>query len=146
MSSVLRRGISGDNGGIDPALRSLLDVGLDFDGAGKLELGQEQLTARVDDDFSGVIEFLQTAGENLQAAVTGFVEADGLIAARTEGLQARIEDIGDQRVALDRRTEILEKRFTAQFAALDTLLAGLESTSSFLDQQLTNLDVRVRNT
>lgn len=145
LRSILRRGISGDNGGVDPNLRSLLDVGIDFDESGKLELDQDQLSAQIDRDFGSVISFLQAAGENLQQSVEGFVSADGLISARTEGLNARIQDIGDQRQALDRRTEVLEKRYTAQFAALDTLLAGLENTSSFLTQQLANLNVNPRN-
>lgn len=145
LRSVLRRGISGDNGGVDPNLRSLLDVGIDFDESGKLELDQDQLSAQIDRDFGSVISFLQAAGESLQQSVEGFVAADGLISARTEGLNARIQDIGDQRQALDRRTEVLEKRYTAQFAALDTLLAGLESTSNFLTQQLANLNVNPRN-
>ncbi len=145
LGTLLRRGISTGLGDGGSPLQSLLDVGLDFDGEGKLELDQEELDAAIESDFDAVIELVQKAGENLQTSVSSFVDSEGLIDARTEGLQARIQDIGDQRVALDRRTEVLERRFTNQFAALDTLLAGLENTSSFLSQQLSNLNVNSGN-
>ena len=35
--------------------------------------------------------------------------------------------------------EAIEKRYRSQFTALDTLVAGMKTTSTFLTQQLANL-------
>ena len=68
-----------------------------------------------------------------------YVGSDGLIDNRTEGVQTRLEDIGEDRVALAARLERMETRLVRQFASLDTLLADLQNTSNFLSQQLANV-------
>ena len=67
------------------------------------------------------------------------VATDGIIETRTQGLNSTIEDYADQRVALNERLASLETRLLRQFNALDSLLGQLNSTSSFLTQQLNNL-------
>ena len=44
-----------------------------------------------------------------------------------------------QRDQLDVRMEAFEKRYRAQFTSLDTLLGSMQTTSSYLTQQLGNL-------
>jgi len=58
---------------------------------------------------------------------------------RLETLQDRLADVAQRREDLELRWEEVESRFTRQFNALDALLAGLENTSSFLEQQFDNL-------
>ncbi len=67
------------------------------------------------------------------------VRADGILESRSTGLQSQIDDLGDQREALNERLVSLETRLLRQFNALDSLLAQLSSTSNFLAQQLGNL-------
>ncbi|MDH3439954.1 MAG: flagellar hook-associated 2-like protein, partial [Gammaproteobacteria bacterium] len=50
-----------------------------------------------------------------------------------------IEDFNDQRVSLNERLVSLEARLLRQFNALDSLLGELTQTSTFLNQQLSNL-------
>ncbi|WPL11579.1 flagellar filament capping protein FliD [Thiorhodovibrio litoralis] len=74
------------------------------------------------------------------AAVTSFSDStDGMLAARTKGLRASVDDIGLQREALDERIMSLEERLSAQFAAMDSLVAQMNSTSNYLASQLANL-------
>jgi flagellar hook-associated protein 2 len=47
--------------------------------------------------------------------------------------------MADQRIQMEARLEQTEKRLRAQFTALDTLVGRLNSTSSFLTQQLASL-------
>ena len=68
-----------------------------------------------------------------------FLSDEGIVESRTAGLQSQIDDLGDQREALNERLVALETRLLRQFNALDSLLAQLSSTSNFLAQQLTNL-------
>jgi flagellar hook-associated protein 2 len=87
----------------------------------------------------GTVDFSQGIAYQLNTMITAFLEADGTLDSRTDGIQDRIEDIGDQREALDYRMELLEARYRSQFNALDGLLAQLQTTSDFLTQQLASL-------
>ena len=67
------------------------------------------------------------------------LENDSLIDGRIDGINASIKSIGTQREALARRLDAVEKRYRAQFTALDGMIASMSKTSSFLSQQLANL-------
>jgi len=87
----------------------------------------------------GTVDFSQGLAYQLDKMLTGFLESDGALDSRTDGLQDRVDDIEDRREILDRRMAALEARFRSQFNALDGLLAQLQTTSSFLTQQLASL-------
>ena len=87
----------------------------------------------------GTVDYSQGIAYQLNTLIASFLEDDGILDARTDGIQARLDDIEDQREDLDRRIELLEVRYRAQFTALDGLLAQLQSTSTFLEQQLASI-------
>jgi len=87
----------------------------------------------------GTVDFSRGIAHQLDALITNFLKADGALDSRTDGIQDRIEDIEDRRERLDFRMEALEARYRAQFNALDSLLAQLQSTGDFLTQQLASL-------
>ncbi|MDX2462935.1 MAG: flagellar filament capping protein FliD [Porticoccus sp.] len=87
----------------------------------------------------GAVNFSQGVAYQLNTLINSFLKTDGILNARSDGIQSRIDDIEDQRETLDLRMEALEARYRAQFNALDTLLAQLQSTSDFLTQQLASL-------
>jgi flagellar hook-associated protein 2 len=63
----------------------------------------------------------------------------GSITAATDGLKTSISGIDKQREALQLRLTQVETRYRRQFTALDSLVASLNSTSTYLTQQLANL-------
>lgn len=75
----------------------------------------------------------------LDRLATQLLATNGPLSSRTEGLNRSIQDIGRQREVLNRRIADTETRLRAQFTALDTLIARLTTTSTFLTQQLANL-------
>ena len=87
----------------------------------------------------GHVEFSRGIAFQLNELISGYLEPDGVLASRTDGIQGRVEDISDKREVLDRRIEALEIRYRAKFNALDTLLSQLSTTSDFLTQQLAAL-------
>ena len=87
----------------------------------------------------GTVSFSRGLAWQLDRTITGLLGEDGAIASRTEGIDRSIEDIGDRRVVLNRRLEAIEKRYRAQFVALDSLIASMQQTSEYLTQQLANL-------
>ena len=93
----------------------------------------------------GVLNYSQGYASKLSQWTTTALNADSFIAARTDGLGKTIADIGKRRIELEARLIDIEKRYRAQFTALDGVLSGLNSTSAFLTQQLANLPGSSRN-
>jgi flagellar hook-associated protein 2 len=75
----------------------------------------------------------------LQAAVGSYIGTNGAFTQRTSGLNAQIKDVATQRLALDARMEAVGNRYKAQFVAMDSMVAQMSSTSSYLAQQLASL-------
>ncbi|MEM6301914.1 MAG: flagellar filament capping protein FliD [Pseudomonadota bacterium] len=78
---------------------------------------------------------------SLNGILENFLSSDGLIDLRTDGLQSSVDDIADDREALNSRLDALEARLRSQFNALDTLLANLQTTSDFLSTQLAAIPI-----
>lgn len=64
----------------------------------------------------------------------------GAIASRTEGLNNSVKELGKQRDVLGRRLEDVEKRYRAQFTALDAMVSQFNNIGNFLSQQLAGLN------
>jgi flagellar hook-associated protein 2 len=87
----------------------------------------------------GVVNYSQGYASKLSLWATSILDVDGVIAAHTEGIGRTIADIGKRRTELEARLVNIEKRYRAQFTALDTMLSSMNSTSTFLAQQLASL-------
>lgn len=79
-------------------------------------------------------------GKALNQLINSFLESDGVLTSRTDGINRSIQDIGKRRDALNSRLVDVEKRYKAQFTALDALISNMNSTSTFLTQQLAKLN------
>lgn len=93
----------------------------------------------------GVLNYSQGYASKLSQWTTGALNADSFITARTDGIGKSIADIGKRRIELEARLVNIEKRYRAQFTALDSVLSSLNSTSAFLSQQLANLPGSSKN-
>jgi flagellar hook-associated protein 2 len=81
------------------------------------------------------------AGENglaarLEAQLARVLAADGDIALRDKGISTRRKDLESRQEALELRMVSIQTRYLKQFSALDTLLARMQTTASYLTQQL----------
>jgi flagellar hook-associated protein 2 len=147
LGDALLRGVEGDvrrqiatpTAGADPQFATLAAVGITTTKEGTLQLDETKLIAALGADFDAVGKLFGSAdgvAARLDAALDRVLGADAQLATRTTNLQNQRRRLEDDRAALDRRMEAVETRYRAQFTALDTALAGLQSTSSFLAQQL----------
>ncbi|MBC8212801.1 MAG: flagellar filament capping protein FliD [Gammaproteobacteria bacterium] len=87
----------------------------------------------------GSVSFSRGVAVTMNTLLDRFLETDGFIDNREDGLTRSQEDLVKARTALNVRMESLEARLVAQFSALDSLVSRFQSTSSFLTQQLSNL-------
>lgn len=62
-----------------------------------------------------------------------------MLSGRTSGLQASIAAVGKERDALNQRLTDMEARYRKQFTALDVMIGQMNSTSSYLSQQLAQI-------
>jgi len=65
---------------------------------------------------------------------------DGALTTRTAGLNQSIADNQKQQDTLDARSALYESRLRAQYSALDTTMANLNGTSSYVTQMITQLN------
>jgi flagellar hook-associated protein 2 len=62
-----------------------------------------------------------------------------MITGKTTGLNDSVKAIQKQKDAFNDRLTTIEKRYRAQFTALDSMLASAQTTQSYLTQQLAAL-------
>lgn len=87
----------------------------------------------------GTVTATQGYAYQLAQLATGFLASSGSLASRSEGINARIKLNQQQQAALNQRLLNVEKRYRAQFTALDTMISRMNQTSAYLTQQLANL-------
>lgn len=120
---------------------NLAQLGITTGEKGKLSLDSDVLDKAINDNFDDIGNFF--AGEKglaqkLDTLISGFLGATGVISVREEGLDSDLTDIAEDRQALAARLASIESRTRQQFAALDGLISKLNSTGSFLTEQLKN--------
>lgn len=138
----LRNLVGGINSNSSSPFQALAEIGITTNLDGTLELDESVLSDVFASSFDDVGRLFSGEGgfaTLLNDLLGGFLEPESAISTRTDGLETLIEDIGDQREALDTRMLAVEARLTAQFTALDSLISQLDSTSTFLGQQLAAL-------
>jgi flagellar hook-associated protein 2 len=139
----LRRVLGSPVTGVDSAVNMLTKIGITFDVAGHLNADGTKLDAALTASFNDVgtlfADKTTGLGSRLDNLLDPYLESGGVFDGRNDSLKASISDIGDQRQRLSSRLDALQARYLAQFNALDTLLAQMQSTSRYLTQQLSNL-------
>ncbi len=142
IESQLRREFSNSVKDSGLVYKSLSEIGFSLDIEGKVSLDAERLNDAIDEGFLQVGN-LFTSENGIAASIENrlseYLSDEGPITTRSDGLQATIDDINEQRERLGERLVILEARFLRQFNALDSLVSQLSNTSNFLSQQLSNL-------
>lgn len=138
----IRRELSESVTDIEAEFSSLAEVGVAVQLDGSLSVDATRLSTVLNEDFSRFGQlFTGTDGYAVRIydIADGFLRTGGVLQSRTDGLNAQIEDVGEQRISLNDRLGALQSRLLRQFNALDSLLGELTQTSNFLNQQLTNL-------
>ncbi len=142
MASSLRQLTSFQGSG---NIRSLSELGLELDNAGKLSLNQEKLTGLNDAQLSSAFEFLGSAPHGLGSMVQQFRSFSDPV---TGLVKTELDQFGITENRLKSQISTLTERIQQQQAALqsrlqfaDTLLASLESQQSMLNAQLESLNL-----
>lgn len=87
----------------------------------------------------GNVSFSRGLIEKLDNVLSGLLNSKGTLAAKTEGLQKSLDLIGEERKRLDTKIADYEQRLLSKFNVMDALLGQIQSTGTFLGQQLASL-------
>jgi len=87
----------------------------------------------------GSFGFSQGYAYQLNTLASGYLGSTGAITSRTAGLNNTVKDISKQKDAFAARLTDIEARYRAQYSALDTSIASMNTTASFLTQQFAAL-------
>lgn len=87
----------------------------------------------------GTVSFSRGIATSIDNLLSSFLDSEGFIGSREDGLNDQLEEISEERLKLDLRITNLEARLINQFSALDSLISQFNSTSSFLTDALANL-------
>lgn len=97
------------------------------------------ITGGAENSKRGTISFSYGYAQQLSGLLGNYIGSTGPLTERTTGLNNSIKDLGKQREAINQQLQLIEKRYRAQFAALDKMMSSMSQTSNYLAQQLANL-------
>ena len=89
--------------------------------------------------YRGAITIEEGVMTRLDSLLDTYLESDGLLQNKTDGLNEAIDGINAQRADLADYLSQLEQRYLTKFSAMDALVAQLNATSNYLAQQLSAL-------
>lgn len=135
----IRQELSNPVAGLTGPYTSLASIGITRQVDGSLKLDAEKFEAALEADRNAVGKIF--GSENgIAARISAYIDEQlktgSVLDMRNQALQKQIKTIKSDRETLDMRMQTIEARYRKQFTALDALLAQMQSTSSYLAQQL----------
>ena len=126
--------------GLNSGLAYLAEAGVTFSREGILTVNAAEVESALANNFNAISELFSTDGQGfanrLDTLVDSWLDSEGLINGRTDGLDSRKRLLQTREASLEYRMGQIEAGLYAQFTRLDTLLGGMQVTSDYLAQQL----------
>jgi flagellar hook-associated protein 2 len=141
VESSLRNALNLSAGAIDGTYTALSQVGIKTNAtSGRLEFDSDDFGAALANDFTSVAQLFADGDRGvafrLDTLAEGMAGNDGLIELRVDSLNDRKRSLQNDELSMESRLELTERAMRAQYAALDSLVGKLQSTSGFLMQNL----------
>ncbi len=131
----------GSSSGLDGNIRSLSDIGIQFQRDGSLKLDEAKLSSALGSDPEAVQKlFLKSEngiGKRIPEVVDSLIDSvSGAITARQNGLTQTLASLNKKIIREEQRITDYEQRLTAQFTSLEKLVSQLNQQGDFLSQKL----------
>ncbi|MBF1800824.1 flagellar filament capping protein FliD [Alloalcanivorax profundimaris] len=147
IESRLRSVISGGAGGGE--FNTLADLGITLKVDGTLEVDEEAVDDAVDNQLGALADFFTGTVDRdglavrLDDALSEMVDDGGTLDDATEGLETSIDTLQNQYTRTEERINSTLARYRTQFQQLDSMIAEMNSTSSYLTQQFDALNAQL---
>jgi flagellar hook-associated protein 2 len=92
----------------------------------------------------GAVNFSRGVAVQLDALITKAIGTSGVVTSRTTSLQGQVKQMDDDRVKIQAQLDAKQAQYTSQFTTLDGLITQMNSTMSYLTQQLNALNTSTR--
>ncbi len=143
------RSVLNTQSGASATFARLSDIGLQAQRDGTLQVNSTKLQAAADNPAE-----LKKALANADSAVPGnngfarryatlasqVLSVDGTVTTHTQGLQKLVTKNSDDQAKLNDRVDLFQKRLIAQYTSLDSNIAKLNSLSSYVTQQIAQMN------
>jgi len=133
-------------------LSNLYALGVTFNDSGKLEIsstslygadsGRERFDNALENNYDKIADLFGGSdgiSESLDDLISQFTDRDGLLVNKETSLKDQLKKNTKDREAFERYIVSYEETLRQRYGALDSTLGQLQSTSSYLVQQLANL-------
>lgn len=126
----------------------LSQVGVELQADGSLKLNEDKFSAAAAADLSKVTRLFTTDsataeaqgfGVRLHSVINGFIDPEGTLGARQDGLRASIRSLDSQQERWNARLTLIEQRLRDQYSRLDALLSNAQAQSTALANALAGL-------
>ena len=123
----------------------LSDIGLELQADGSMTVNSTKLDAALANPAelkkmfsasSATDPSLDGFGKRFRVIADSMIGIDGAVTTRTDGLGQQLERNQNDQDALQTRLTAIEARYRAQYTALDTAMAQLQTQSSYITQQI----------
>ena len=129
-------------------LSVLSDVGISLQLDGSLSLDQNQLESVVSNDPDALAGFF--AGNAAEEGMAGRIDSaigemlnqTGVMQNAISGSERRVDSLNDRLGRTEERINDTVERYRTQFSQLDTMVADMNSTSNYLNQQLSMINTQ----
>ncbi|HTQ36802.1 MAG TPA: flagellar filament capping protein FliD [Steroidobacteraceae bacterium] len=142
IDSQARRILSAQVPGITGSYRTLASLGITTAADGTLQLDATKFQGALAADPQAVTQIFASSNgvaAQMDSFLTDKLSATGDIANRNTSLNDSEKELQDEQDALNTRMQVVQDQYMQQFTALDTLLSQMQSTSTYLTQELSGL-------
>lgn len=143
LKTQIRHALTDSVANITGNYNSLASLGITTGVDGKLTMDAAKLRTALSSDFKSVSNVFSGANgvlARINKQITTTLLSGGGVSTRSASLTAKQTAIDKEKEVIEMRTEKIKERYLAKFNAMDTLLAQLQNTSTFLTQQLDALN------
>jgi flagellar hook-associated protein 2 len=148
IETMLRKDLSDSVATASGSFNSLSSIGVTKLADGTLAFDAGKLSTALAQNPDSVAQIFASGdgvATKLNTDINSALSSDGAISSRTTVLQQTLTDIQDKASELDEQMAQVQANYTAQFTALETLLAQLQTTSNYLTQQFTAMQNAQKN-
>lgn len=130
------------------SVRTLSDLGISLQKDGSLTLNTVMLQSTLNSSLPDVKTMLSSTDTSLNtkgvavqlsSRLGTMLASNGLLASSTSSIQSTIDGLTKQQSALQVRLTQIQATYQKQFSALDTMLASMQQTQSYLTTQLSQI-------
>lgn len=136
-------------GGIEGQFSMLTDIGISLQRDGTLEMDSGKLDDAIANNQDALSAFFAGAADNegmagqVNQTIEQLLGTNGTVSGAISGAENRIESLGERYTRMEQSIEQTISRYRTQFGQLDSMIAQMNQTSSYLTQQFDALDAQL---